>query len=587
MSLAHVSLFSRLAGDIGALALLLCALAAPATADIDVSGRWRVVVRDPPSTLQLELLLARNGTALGGQVTILDEGGSRTPGVLKITTGVLAGEEISFTAEGLGFAGPLSLTFDGTASADRITGTMDAVGGLLGKRTKALPFEATRVHRPGARGQADAPMESRTMGGVQQPAAAPESERRHSSGRPESTPPASGAVECSGAEACLRGGRTARGAENWRLAAAFFARAASFSDAPPAVWVDLGEARMAAGDYVQAGEAWDHVLAAGSPLEFRACLSGFTCKAGVMRLANDSLSFTSEKGEEVFRAAPGEFVTSGPKRAKVLLSGSTAVWLELGLRGKKWKVSFLPPGGGDCEKTASYLCPDPGPDTQEAVARYVKERAGLLATGRIALPPTPAPALADSPAAPTGTAQGAVMQQSPGGPPPLPHVEKDASLGEGHTGFVGWTTSSPVEIRTQPSDAAPVDATLPTGTRMLTKTAESHTIQYGELVVTSARSSWAFLVAQPEVGRFAGGGRQWQETTLDLKEGDRLYVANTYGEGMCRVWLKGAFYDTPCGNHADWARSEKELVKEVWSLVEDPRGRAGWLKGSWGVKTSY
>jgi hypothetical protein len=225
----------------------------------------------------------------------------------------------------------------------------------------------------------------------------------------ESPNGSSSEVECADLAACLRVGKVSAAHGNWNRALACFARATQLSATDPGAWSELGNARFATADFAGGKADWDRVLGLGGVLTFDSCLSGFTCKAGKLGVSTAAVSFTSDKGDPVFHGAPQDFVVKPVRRARVLLSNSQAVWLELETKGKRWKVSFLPPGIEGCERSASYVCPAPGPDAQETLASYVKERLDMVARGETPVVP---PRSDESPQLASGYAAEGAERQS-------------------------------------------------------------------------------------------------------------------------------------------------------------------------------
>ncbi len=170
-------------------------------------------------------------------------------------------------------------------------------------------------------------------------------------------------------------------------------------------------------------------MALDANLEFQSCITGFTCKAGKLSISKAAVTFTSEKGEQVFTAVPKDVALTGPNRTKVMLSDKIAVTLEVASLGKKWKISFVAPGVRGCQKTASYLCPEPGPERQEDLIAYVKGRVDGLGRGEVpsvpaAVPPAPKVVFVQ----PVAPADGAPSQRFGAGSDAGSHAGADYSV---------------------------------------------------------------------------------------------------------------------------------------------------------------
>lgn len=99
---------------------------------VDLSGEWEGTVSSPGGDFKLTFSLKQEGEVLGGTVT--SEQGVRT-----IQEGSVSGDSFSFRIETDMGGGPVEVTFSGTATADRLSGSASL--GQLG----AAPLEARRV----------------------------------------------------------------------------------------------------------------------------------------------------------------------------------------------------------------------------------------------------------------------------------------------------------------------------------------------------------------------------------------------------------------------------------------------------------
>lgn len=74
-----------------------------------------------------------------------------------------------------------------------------------------------------------------------------------------------------------------------------------------------------------------------------------------------------------------------------------------------------------------------------------------------------------------------------------------------------------------------------------------------------------------------------QEVNVLLKKGDRVAVLSYYGEGECRVWVKGAAYIAACpdnyeGDSFDVDSRYGETKTEIWAEIVTKAGVVGYLR---------
>lgn len=187
--------------------------------------------------------------------------------------------------------------------------------------------------------------------------------------------------------------------------------------------------------------------------------------------------------------------------------------------------------------------------------------------------PTPIPARVVPRPAPTPTPVRVVAS-----PPPLPYVEKEAHPFEGAV-YRDWVARAAMTLYAQPSQAAGWLGRVEPGTRMRATTGETHTQRYGELVVTRDHALRVALPGRPGFGDLATHGAGGA-VVLNLRRGDRLYLAACYGEGACRYWFGDRFYDfgIDLADTSQWSRQETTPAIDWWCHVVTESGVSGWLR---------
>jgi hypothetical protein len=187
--------------------------------------------------------------------------------------------------------------------------------------------------------------------------------------------------------------------------------------------------------------------------------------------------------------------------------------------------------------------------------------------------PTPIPARVVPRPAPTPTPVRVVAS-----PPPLPYIEKEAHPFEGAV-YRDWVARAAMTMYAQPSQAAAWLGRVEPGTRMRATTGETHTQRYGELVVTRDHALRVALPGRPGFGDLATHGAGGA-VVLNLRRGDRLYLAACYGEGACRYWFGDRFYDfgIDLADTSQWSRQEMTPAIDWWCHVVTESGVSGWLR---------
>jgi hypothetical protein len=126
-------------------ASLLCAgllLLSPALAqagaaqELDVTGEWEFTVQSPNGAGTRQVTLVQQGDSISGSIS-----SSRASGNF---TGVLDGDQLSFTVILAMDSGPFAVTYQATVAGDEMEGTIDfgdyGQGTFTGRRSKAPAF---------------------------------------------------------------------------------------------------------------------------------------------------------------------------------------------------------------------------------------------------------------------------------------------------------------------------------------------------------------------------------------------------------------------------------------------------------------
>jgi tetratricopeptide (TPR) repeat protein len=196
----------------------------------------------------------------------------------------------------------------------------------------------------------------------------------------EAPTPALPVPACADYESCFKGGLAALQASQWDSSASYFQAASSMNPSKPDPWAGLGQVYVAAGQYPDAGAAWDKALALGGTLN----LSVWHYKAGrfergTFYLGAKEASFVLPNHGRVFSAGLTE-LSSVKTHHPALMRNACLFGMKV---GKRNYLFFFVPVGVECR--APERCSDPvGYGQEEAVANYVAQAVGKLASGRSA-----------------------------------------------------------------------------------------------------------------------------------------------------------------------------------------------------------
>jgi len=196
-------------------------------------------------------------------------------------------------------------------------------------------------------------------------------------GGPTAEPPGAPPPPCADYQSCFEGGRAALTSSQWDSSLADLQKASSLDPSKPDPWAELGKVYLATGQYQDAVAMWDKALGLGGTLALDVwALRGMHHEKGIFSMSAKEVSYVGLGKEMVFSVAPAEVtrVTS----AKVHMSGG-CWWFCTKVGGKNHCFYHIPLGAA-CKKSA-FKCEEPGPSQMEAVAKYVAQTIGRLASG--------------------------------------------------------------------------------------------------------------------------------------------------------------------------------------------------------------
>jgi hypothetical protein len=158
--------------------------------------------------------------------------------------------------------------------------------------------------------------------------------------------------------------------------------------------------------------------------------------------------------------------------------------------------------------------------------------------------------------------------------PPLPFIERDKE-GDFYAGK--WRILKPFPLYAKEGGGT-IIKTLPKGMKIDGLSLAVHTLSYA-----------VAELKKPLTCQFDNFTNQGRETfKIPLQRGDKIAYLSDFGEGECRVWVKGRVYLSNCfGGGMERTPADDELERHShysgmtktthWALVRTPDGLKGWL----------
>jgi hypothetical protein len=176
-------------------------------------------------------------------------------------------------------------------------------------------------------------------------------------------------------------------------------------------------------------------------------------------------------------------------------------------------------------------------------------------------------------ATPPGSVQPGAMPDQPVAMPKLPFIERDKEIDY----FASkWRLLKPFPLYAKEGGGTVID-TLPKGLNVDGLSLAMHTLSYAVAELKSP------LARQFSGDNFNQATQQREIFTIPLQRGDKIVYISYFGEGECRVWVKGRTYISGCfdgGDDDELARNANysgSIKTTHWASVKTPDGSEGWL----------